>query len=109
MCPRPRAGEWDRLTRLPADLRRALLADPETVERYHAKVYRRGTGLCWYWLGALSGSGHMGALTAGRSADPAITAPSLTHRVRELADHLPALLAGPDHRNDDAPRDQSVL
>lgn len=67
--PRP-AGEWERLTRLPADLRRALLADPETVERYHAKVYRRGSGLCWYWLGALSSSGH-GRLRCGtRALDP---------------------------------------
>jgi hypothetical protein len=65
--PGPRAGEWDRHYRLPADLWRALLADDETAARYHAKVHRRGTGLCWYWLGALSGSGH-GRLRVGTRA-----------------------------------------
>jgi hypothetical protein len=35
-----------------------LLGDAQTVARYHAKVYRRGPGLCWPWLGAISDTGH---------------------------------------------------
>jgi hypothetical protein len=63
-------GEWERLYRLPADLWRAVLADPETIERYHSKVYRRGGAGCWYWLGAISSTGH-GRLRCGtRAADP---------------------------------------
>jgi hypothetical protein len=41
-----------------------LLEDPATVVRYHAKVYRRGPGECWYWLGAISDTGH-GKLRGG--------------------------------------------
>jgi hypothetical protein len=64
------AAEWDRLYRLPADLWRALLADPETIERYHSKVYRRLGPGCWYWFGAMSSTGH-GRLRCGtRALDP---------------------------------------
>lgn len=46
-----------------------LAADPATVERYRAKVYRRPqaadpASACWWWLGAISDSGH-GKLRAG--------------------------------------------
>jgi hypothetical protein len=61
-------AEWERLYRLPPDLWRALLADPETTERYHFKVYRWPG--CWYWLGPISSSGH-GRLRCGtRALDP---------------------------------------
>jgi hypothetical protein len=61
------AGERDDLGRLPADLWRALLEDAGTTERYHAKIYRRGSGQCWYWLGSLSSGGH-GRLRCGTRA-----------------------------------------
>jgi len=35
-----------------------LLADPDTLRRYEAKVYRRGPDRCEYWLGGISDSGH---------------------------------------------------
>lgn len=41
-----------------------LAEDEGTVERYRAKVHRRGSDDCWYWLGAISSSGH-GKLRAG--------------------------------------------
>jgi hypothetical protein len=58
-------AEWDRLYRLPPDLWRALLADPETTEGYHSKVYCWPG--CWYWLGPISSSGH-GRLRCGTRA-----------------------------------------
>lgn len=64
-----RVGEWDRPGRLPADLWRALLADPETVQRYHERIYRRDRG-CWYWTGALSSSGHPRMRAGSRAPDP---------------------------------------
>ncbi|WP_326847575.1 hypothetical protein [Streptomyces kaniharaensis] len=45
-----------------------LLADPKTRERYEEKIYRRGATQCWYWLGAVSDSGH-GKLRAGSRTD----------------------------------------
>jgi hypothetical protein len=62
-------GEWDRPGRLPADLWRALLADAETVRRYHQRVYRRDGG-CWYWTGALSSSGYPRLRAGSRVLDP---------------------------------------
>ncbi|MEU9056445.1 hypothetical protein AB0D37_39675 [Streptomyces sp. NPDC048384] len=42
-----------------------LAADPATVERYEARVYRGpGPTDCHWWLGAISDSGH-GKLRAG--------------------------------------------
>jgi hypothetical protein len=64
---RSRAAEWERLYRLPADLWRAFLADPVTIERYHSKVYRRPGPGCWYWLSAISSTGH-GRLRCGTRA-----------------------------------------
>jgi hypothetical protein len=52
---------------LPADLWRAFLADPTTIERYHCKVYRRPGPGCWYWLSAISSAGH-GRLRCGTRA-----------------------------------------
>lgn len=48
-----------------------LADDPATVERYQAKVHRRGPDQCHYWLGAVSDTGHgklrAGSRTAGTS------------------------------------------
>lgn len=35
-----------------------VAADPVTVARYWAKVHRRGEDECWFWIGAISDSGH---------------------------------------------------
>jgi hypothetical protein len=68
-APSRRGKSWDQLNRLPLDLWAALLADDETITRYHAKIHKRPEG-CWYWLGAISDSGH-GRLRAGtRLPDP---------------------------------------
>jgi hypothetical protein len=64
---RSRAAEWDRLYRVPAGLWRAFLADQATIERYHSKIYRRPGPGCWYWLGAISSTGH-GRLRCGTRA-----------------------------------------
>ncbi|RGD55387.1 hypothetical protein DR950_41735 [Kitasatospora xanthocidica] len=45
-----------------------LLADPKTRRRYEEKIYRRRADQCWYWLGAVSDSGH-GKLRAGSRTD----------------------------------------
>ncbi|MEU0289293.1 hypothetical protein [Streptomyces sp. NPDC006147] len=42
----------------------SLAADPSTIARYEAKVYRGGPTDCHWWLGAISDSGH-GKLRAG--------------------------------------------
>ena len=42
----------------------ALAAHEPTRRRYQARVYQRGPGQCWYWLGAISDTGH-GKLRAG--------------------------------------------
>ena len=55
------------VARQPADLWRAFLADPATIERYHSKVYRRAGPGCWYWLSAISSTGH-GRLRCGTRA-----------------------------------------
>jgi hypothetical protein len=44
----------------------AWLADPDTLRRFEALVYRRGDG-CAYWLGAISSTGH-GKFRAGSRA-----------------------------------------
>jgi hypothetical protein len=63
---------WDEFNRLPVDLWAAWLADSGTIARYHQKVHRRPDAppdACWYWVGALSGTGH-GRFRAGtRSPD----------------------------------------
>ncbi|WP_327359869.1 hypothetical protein [Streptomyces sp. NBC_01304] len=41
-----------------------LAAHTPTVKRYRAKVYERGPDECWYWLSAISSSGH-GKIKAG--------------------------------------------
>lgn len=52
------AEDGGQLGRIPSDLWAALLDDAKARARVHEKVYRRGPGLCHYWLGALSSSGH---------------------------------------------------
>jgi hypothetical protein len=59
-----RRAVWQARWRLAAAEWAVLLADPETQVRYHAKVHRRGHDQCWYWLGAISDTGH-GKLRAG--------------------------------------------
>lgn len=51
------ARQRDRALRLPLSVWTRLLADAQTVAAYHARVYRRGPGQHWFWLGAISGSG----------------------------------------------------
>ncbi|MFD5236061.1 HNH endonuclease [Streptomyces tendae] len=41
-----------------------LLADGETVARYRAQVLQRGPDDCWWWLGAITDTGH-GSFRAG--------------------------------------------
>lgn len=57
-------AEWDRAWRLEPRTWALYLVDPATVARYHSKVWRRDPALCWYWLGAVSSTGH-GKLRAG--------------------------------------------
>ena len=52
------AGDGSQLGRIPPDLWAALLDDAKSRARVHEKVYRRGSGQCHYWLGALTSSGH---------------------------------------------------
>ena len=63
-APARPAGDWQRRWRLKAAEWQVLLSDPETQVRYHSKVHRRGHGECWFWLGAISDTGH-GKLRAG--------------------------------------------
>ncbi|MFJ4851683.1 hypothetical protein [Streptomyces sp. NPDC088733] len=48
-----------------------LAADDATVARYSERVYRRAPDACWWWLGAISDTGHgkfrAGARAAGTS------------------------------------------
>jgi hypothetical protein len=43
--------------RLPPSAWARLLSDTQTVAGYHARVYRRGPGKHWFWLGPISDSG----------------------------------------------------
>ncbi len=54
---RSSARERDRAVRLPSSAWIRLLADAQTVAAYHARVYRRGPGEHWFWLGPISDSG----------------------------------------------------
>lgn len=66
--PRRRgSSEWDRAWRLPPEVWAVYLADPETVARYHEKIHKRAADVCWYYLGAISDTGH-GKLRAGTRA-----------------------------------------
>lgn len=57
--------------RLPAEEWAELLDDAATVERYRARVCERAPDKCWYWLGAISDTGH-GKLRAGRGGRRAV-------------------------------------
>lgn len=52
LSPRERA----RALRLPSAEWRRYLGDPQMQGAYHSRVCRSGD--CWFWTGALSGSGH---------------------------------------------------
>jgi hypothetical protein len=58
----------------------ALAAHPPTRARYEARVHRRDPGDCWYWLGAISDTGH-GKLRAGSRAAAAAAAGEPPSRV----------------------------
>lgn len=49
---------------VPVAVWRILLRDPGTRTRYRDRTHRRGPRDCWYWLGAISSTGH-GKLRAG--------------------------------------------
>lgn len=52
---------------VPVVIWRMLLTDAGTRRRYTARVHRRGPDQCWYWLGAISSTGH-GKLRASSRA-----------------------------------------
>jgi hypothetical protein len=60
----PRAGDQlaligpARPVRLPAELWRTWLADPNIVARFEAKRFRLSPDTCFPWLGAVSSTGH---------------------------------------------------
>lgn len=60
---------------IPGEVWAELIGHEPTRARYHAKVWRDETdeGACWFWLGALSSSGH-GKLRAGPGARTVVTA-----------------------------------
>jgi hypothetical protein len=73
------AGEWA-----------ALIAHPPTRARYEARVHRRGPDDCWYWLGAISDTGHgklragsraAGAAEAGEPPSRVVTSHALGYRI----------------------------
>lgn len=68
-----RGRAWDQVNRISPGEWRALLADPDTVERYHRRVYKREPQVCWPWLGALAGSGHSRFRAGSRSSGRAPT------------------------------------
>jgi hypothetical protein len=57
-----------------------LIAHVPTRARYQARVHRRGDADCWYWLGAISDTGH-GKLRAGSRAAGAAAAGEPPSRV----------------------------
>jgi hypothetical protein len=91
------AGEWA-----------ALIAHPPTRARYEARVHRRGPGECWYWLGAISDTGHgklragsraAGAAEAGEPPSRVVTSHALGFRIEFGEPRGAALIA---HRCDEA-------
>jgi hypothetical protein len=50
-------GEF-RPVSIPSELWRSWLADPDIVDRFESKRYRRDSDACWPWLGAVSSTGH---------------------------------------------------
>ncbi|MCU1641498.1 MAG: hypothetical protein JWN03_1773, partial [Nocardia sp.] len=56
---------------VPSAVWQQLLDHAPTRERYAAKVYRRRDDQCWYYVGAISSTGH-GKLKAGRTHGPRI-------------------------------------
>ncbi|SNS81099.1 hypothetical protein [Actinomadura mexicana] len=56
---------------VPSEIWRQLLDHTDTRRRYQARVYQREADRCWYWLGAVSDTGH-GKLKASRAAGRSI-------------------------------------
>lgn len=56
---------------VPSEIWRQLLDHADTRRRYQARVHQREADRCWYWLGAVSDTGH-GKLKASRAAGPSI-------------------------------------
>jgi hypothetical protein len=65
--PVPDRGHLAATDRLDPAVWAALTAHEPTRRRYQARVCQRGPGQCWYWLGAISDTGH-GKLRAGTRA-----------------------------------------
>ncbi|RSN51131.1 hypothetical protein DMH08_31365 [Actinomadura sp. WAC 06369] len=63
---------------MPSEVWAALLDHPPTRQRYRAKVHRRDPDACWYWLGAVSDTGH-GKLKAARASGPSIVVTAHTY------------------------------
>lgn len=51
---------------VPSTVWQQLLDHAPTLERYRNKVHRRSADQCWYWLAAISDTGH-GKIKAGRA------------------------------------------
>lgn len=61
--PQAGAGPWSYGTArtagaVPVAIWRLLLNDARTHRRYAETVHRRGPDQCWFWLGAISSTGH---------------------------------------------------
>lgn len=89
------AGLFDLADVAVAGMWRGWLDDPATVRRFQLKVYRRGVGQCWFWLGAIASDGHgsfrAGSRTTGTSA--VIAAHVFSHHLAHHAGHR--RVAGP--------------
>lgn len=90
------AGDWA-----------VLIAHVPTRARYEARVHQRGDADCWYWLGAISDTGHgklragsraAGAAAAGEPPSRVVTSHALGYRMA-LGEPETALIA---HRCDEA-------
>jgi hypothetical protein len=56
---------------LPSQVMQQLLDHAGSRARYAAKVHRRGDDQCWYWIGAISDTGH-GKFKASRARGPSV-------------------------------------
>lgn len=66
-CPPWSFGHARTAGAVPVVIWRMLLKDADTRRRYTARVHQRGPDQCWYWLGAISSTGH-GKLRASSRA-----------------------------------------
>lgn len=65
------ASSRGRAGAVPSEVWTALLAHQATRARYQAKIHVRGAKECWFWLGAISDTGH-GKLKASRAGGPSV-------------------------------------